>query len=87
MDLKAFFPSGDSPNDQPKRTKKREGSSNIMRVVFSTYVQETIETKGIQQQPHVQEAFKNMLLPLLFPYNINAHFSICFCKEIIKDAD
>lgn len=28
-----------------------------------------------------------MLLPLLLPYNISAHLSIYFCKEIIKDTD
>lgn len=28
-----------------------------------------------------------MLLPLLFPYDISAHLSIYYCKEIIKDTD
>ena len=56
-----------------------------MRVMFSTYAQETIETKGTEQRPHGWEAFKNMLLPLLFPYKISAHLSMCFCKEIVKD--
>lgn len=58
-----------------------------MRVVFSTHVQETTETKDTGLQPHCQETLKNTLLPLLFPRNIRAHLSICFSKEIIKDTD
>lgn len=56
-----------------------------MRVVFSTRAQEATETKA--HSSHMAGRLKNMLLPLLFPHNISAHFLICFCKETIKDID